>query len=410
MEGKIFFKIDWYSCMFYNCSLRRLITDFRPGFVESDVVSSCQTCMLMYEIKYRIELYPGVHLEFPKASEQHFIVDPKSEGHLLDIMFPSIKLDISGTGLDYLRQLPDPGTGEMRSDEPYFIWLLRHISDFFPEFQPNITRCDFAYDLINYAPTFIQDISTFYHHYYNIGDRILCLGNKGENAKGYKITIRNGAESSVYVGTPTSDKLLRIYDKKLQLCPDGAWKSDPPSDYLVDGQPPKSWIRLELQTRRDKAQSLILYDGFQGGSILVPLRYIFDNYAFRVPDRSYKDDRSRVLADFWQDLFEWDVIPQIVQNLHSVEVRSISEIMHEREQRLISQLVPVLAYYGLEKFVSDLNDFVMYVQSASFDKDPIAASWWVRTVNKLSGISSDGTLDSLPGLTKFNNVYYLKGL
>lgn len=81
--------------------------------------------------------------------------------------------------------------------------------------------------------------------------RVPIMNTQGGN----KYSVRIGDQTTIYLGATTSDKLLRIYDKKAQYTKDGLWKENNP---YMDNDDCKSWFRIELQTRQKKLVLFLL--------------------------------------------------------------------------------------------------------------------------------------------------------
>lgn len=210
-----------------------------------------------------------------------------SEGNDLAFWtFSKVFLIVSGKGLDYLRSQGIDVDHNFRR-QPAINELTGK-----PVMHP--TRCDFAFDLINYQSSFLDDCLS---HLSNFSDRVpLC-----SMGAPIKFSVRTGDQKTLYLGSPRSDKLLRVYDKKMEQSDRYGNLASSPVDYDVD-----SWIRVEYQTRNDETWRIL----YGEGDYLSIFRYIFDRYTFKAADGKP--------AQFWLDLFNWDEIPAIVQNANWV--------------------------------------------------------------------------------------------
>lgn len=196
--------------------------------------------------------------------------------------FSKIFLIVSGKGLDYLRSLGIAVDERFRRQPE-----VNEVSGK-PVMHP--TRCDFAFDLINYQASFLDDCLS---HLSNYSQWVPLSGQMAP----IKFSVRTGDQKTLYLGSPRSDKLLRVYDKKMEQSDRYGNLASSPVDYEVD-----SWIRVEYQTRNDETWRIL----YGEGDYLSIFRYIFDRYTFKAADGKP--------AQFWLDLFNWDEIPAIIQN------------------------------------------------------------------------------------------------
>lgn len=311
-QQKIVCKIDWYSAIFNDMSFRtvlewlqldRYVTEFCENVYEQT-----QGLELKYVFNWR-----GVRLE---TSQFNFYNEPVIDGtcqeHLFDKVIPKIRLDISGSGLDNLRaEGVDVDT----------LLRTRVDSNGFPAMPmpSHVTRIDFAFDLINYQPFFLDKVITYAQKYHTSNDRVLVCSTDPRSGGGLKYSIRTGSQKTIYIGGTTSERMLRIYDKRLQY-------TDPSNSTYIKDNPydnPDSWIRIELQTRRKTADSLC----FPADGNLDPLsvfKYIFEKYAFVDPDTT---KHCRAPVEFWKDLFDWSVIPSIIQTTNFVQSQSYVDVV-----------------------------------------------------------------------------------
>jgi hypothetical protein len=121
-----------------------------------------------------------------------------------------------------------------------------------------------------------------------------------------------GSQKTVYLGSPQSDSMLRVYDKRLQSINPGTgiYVKDNPYDN------PDSWYRIEWQTRNKTAHNHVLDRNLEFKHIL---KLIFDRYAFADGTMDARN-KARKPVDFWLSLFNWDdVEKRIVQNAKYVQ-------------------------------------------------------------------------------------------
>lgn len=332
----IYSKIDWYTAIFsdmsFNTVLRWLgLEDYITEFCEN-VYEQCQGLEDKYIFNFR-----GVRLE---TNQWNFygeqIVEGTMQEHLFDKVLPKIRLDISGSGLDNLRALG------MDVDT-----FLRTQTDENGEYvmpQPShVTRIDFAFDLVNYLPEFLDTLIEYCENNHTPADRVCIVSDRARSGCGIKYSIRKGGQKTLYLGATTSEKMLRVYDKKLQY-------TNPEGTQYVKENPydnPDSWIRIELQCRKDTAHGLCFPENKQLDHLAI-LKYIYDNYAFAEEGTTQYNRRP---AQFWVDLFDWDTIVAIIQNTNcGIKQRYEDVIVASFFHRGVRQFLEVYTLLGPDAF------------------------------------------------------------
>ena len=319
----IFTKIDWVTMIFNDCSMYDVLCflDMQDSVIE---FSLGQFEMVRGLSTNFVFTYNGVKLE---VSDLHFYMDEsKLDLSVFDLIMRRVRLDLSGGALDYLRSC-----GYDVDTRIYDPPVLPEQASY------HFTRIDWAYDFINYCPTFMNEFKRYIDN--NILDtgRVPCRGVKG----GYEAGIKTGKEFTIYIGSGKSDRLLRCYDKRLQFI-------DRESGVYIKSNPynnPDSWFRIEWQCRNEFADELIL----SGFSKIEVLKKLYDRYKF-----SEKLEISGVRQDvrLFDKLLNWEEItlPAIRQNLHLVKPQSLperiiswEESIAEFNNMLYEELRPALA-------------------------------------------------------------------
>lgn len=254
------------------------------------------------------------------------IVSSNIDDDFINIIFSDIRLEISGKGLDYLRSKGIDVEHRFRR-QPDVNELTGR-----PVFHP--TRADFAFDLVNYASDFLDKCLDHVSKYSN---RVPLCGKKG----GITFSVRTGDQKTLYLGSPSSDKLLRIYDKKWENSDRYGMLKWSPVDYDVD-----SWIRVEFQTR-DKDAARMLYGE---GDYLSIFRFIFDNFSFKSEEGG--------VSQFWVDLFDWEKIPAIIQNAKWVSTPLDKEKCDTLFVRALKVVCAYEAVYGLNYVEKRKREFM----------------------------------------------------
>lgn len=364
-EG-IFCKFDWYSCIFrdftFNQALEFLGLD-PTIYVSEFLAHKSDYSRGAFDMISRFS-YEGVGIE-----ANYYDVLSLDSDSIFTTPFKAVKIDISGSGLDFLRSANlDPD------------YRLRDFSIYPENF--NVTRCDFAFDLVNYQSNFIDELINYCETNCTPSGNVTLLHCKGA----VKCSLRKIDQKTVYLGSTKGMRLLRVYDKKME-CIDrntGCYVKDNPYSN------PDSWIRIELQTRRDEAMRLLF--GKADNYFLSVFRYIFDTYCFSNYADSTKDNRKP--AQFWFDLFDWERIPAIIQNENSVQFITLGERTIRdvgcQTGRLIKWLAVLYKQGGRTAVQKLIDDHLLHL----FDYDDLSMSRPRNNfINTLNVLSVEGSID-----------------
>lgn len=375
----IYCKLDYFVCVFENVSLTFILNDFLKWAISAEDIGNTMSARYYGMAPSYVWSCNNVTISIPADSFYRAQADLSLPFCLLSqVKFPKIRLEISGKGLDYLRskgfdcdvefkKLPlcDPESGD-------FFKPLWHV-----------TRVDFAFDFVNYAGDFLRKCMDWVTP--------VCLNNPNpclplcSGGRPVKISPRH-AEHTLYLGSPSSDSLLRIYDKRLQ-CEKNGDLAKYITAFNVDSL--RSFIRVEWQCRTDIAQRFLYTDS----DWLSLLKEIYRRYAFY--DREKKGP-----ADFWLNLFNWDVIPEIIQNEKYVESYTTPE---QLINRVVSNpnLWAVISVLGVSKFLelvqsallsaSDCKSLSSYFKLNRFERSVRLLQDGAFDVSKFKGcVTADG--------------------
>ena len=370
----IFCKIDWYSAVFESCSINDVLSFLHLNQEQDDFFNNSFSRALGYDTQVTYS-FDGVSIAVSYALVNHFAVDLENSS-VFDFIFDRLRLDISGSGLDMLRDKWIE-IGAQPEDFDNFIRTTPEL----PRGQMHITRCDFAFDLIDYKPEFLDTIITHLNKVSNDNFRRVPICH---TQGGLNYSVRTGNQKTVYLGSPRSDKMLRIYDKRMQLTDQsGVWNKP------VDYPDCLSWIRIELQTRNAIAHGLCLGDG----DFTSIFRYIYEQYCFR--DITYEAHTCKPVK-FWDDLFDWENIPPIIQNLQFAPTVSTLE----RAERFVfnsalKSIIILIAHYKKSGFLQKIDDILENIQTSDD----------FYTFKKFQNISF-----SLHNSAPYNNISNLPGV
>lgn len=334
----IYSKIDNVTIMFRDCKINTvlkfikcdgLISEFFQAWFET---YSNQSDIIQFN-------YNGCRVEVRKG----YLYGMEHDVNIFFRTLPEIRLELTGTGLDYLRSI-----GII--PETYF----RDPSNY-PGERSNfhLTRIDFAYDLINYASDLLDVLLNHINTQKTDTDRLVIYGQSSSLV--YKLKL--GGEKTVYLGSSSSKRMLRIYDKRLQFVDHrtGTYVKDNPYSN------PDSWIRIELQCRKDEANSLCFAENMNMESIF---KYIYEKYCFAEGTTAY----NRKPCEWWSRLLDWSKIPRIIQNFDKVQYKdprtAVVENFYARctGSFLVASSV-LYADYGEEGVNNLIYDYLSFINS-----------------------------------------------
>ena len=273
-DGRVYCKVDWLTVVFFDTSMNHVLKWLHLGDCVSDFCAGAYQQCRGYDDVFKFR-YNGVLLETSSFNYYGHVLDTS----VFDIIVPKLRLDISGSGLDFLRSI-----GVDMNSYRFNVPDLPEGGNY------HFTRCDFAFDFINYKPEFVDRLIQHIQDNALPSGRVPLASTKG--AIGCKVVTCN--QKTVYLGSPQSDRMLRVYDKRME-------QMDLQSQTYRNSNPynnPDSWFRIEWQVRNRFCNDLVQDRNLEFKHIL---KLIFDKYAFA--DGSVRRDRA--VVDFWNDLFDW---------------------------------------------------------------------------------------------------------
>lgn len=336
----VYAKIDWYTAIFENCSLRQICDKIHIDCTYYDeLLQSNYERSLGYDSNFVMNIH-GISFEirFNEALEEYQkqFVDGFGDANIVrffDKIFSTIRLDISGTGLEFLRCKFE--VDSMMTEKGYFL-----------PYQMHVTRADFAFDFVN------EQFDEYFKPLYNflVNKSLRTFGKNSVKVdtsnKPLSYNLKAGEEETIYIGSSRSDRMLRIYNKKLQLCPKGIWKEDkiPLSFTEHESSDINTWFRIEFQTRNNKAMSLLYSCKSDLKNILLLMEY---DYMF------IGDDGKPLL--FCETLYNWSELQEVIQNAKYYLPKATTKRIKEQFDRNFVFNFLYIAMYGIDNFIDELN-------------------------------------------------------
>lgn len=371
MAGRIMTKIDWFTAVFNDCTLTDVFSHF-PN-IETRLTKTWSELWSERFLRSKGYSY-DVILNVGGATCQFKYDDVLSNTEcddfdFLTAVFKYIRFELSGAALDEFRAY-----GYDVDELLFKEWTLPQGSTY------HVTRCDFAFDLLDHCTNFLDVCFDWVHLNHTASGRIQLATAK----QGIAYEEKHGDSECLIIGGHSADKKLRIYDKGFQAsqkrCVDpytGMWS--------------ERWIRIELQLRREHAHGVLYAESERG--FMPVLRYIYDNYAFRASSR-WND-----LSNVWNELFDWKTIPSIIQNANSVlYVPVIDRATRWIKNTAFGSLFIYAAYYGYEELIKLIDQQARQLARSTFQTD-------FRRFNALLSKCTQDT-GTLPKHLIFKDGYY----
>lgn len=322
LSSAAYLSIDTATFIIQNVSIRALMRKFRlydyerVSFTRSELRIHPGNDAFSFNIN-------GVQFMINRTLVSCYGLDIESND-IFDYVFPSIRLNITGEGMKFLRCV-------YQKDKLWFDQCLLNFVKDNPQWVIKCTRLDFALDIIN-------DVSNILN---NVVQHLQYGGTKdGQPGPGmftagatrsYKTDMWFNPSTdgcTVYIGSSSSDQRLRIYNKYSEsrdyfsvpyrdvngVEHFSAWKEGKKPTF--DGFDPdqiKTWVRFELVLRNDHAQSFLAPE--EGGTVL-------DHPGFfgRLIMEKFRPVSDSLYIDWW--LKFWEPLKddsKVNLNLHFVQ-------------------------------------------------------------------------------------------
>lgn len=346
-EDFIFSKLDYFTAVIANVSVGQLLDWLQQTDLFSDFYASAAFRPFAGSVDSFVLTYGGITFSVNLRDFGATCPDMQmiSGDAALSTVFPAIRFNVSGSGLDLLRSKGFDCDTVFRQELPFDNWHL--------------TRCDIAFDLVNYNGHILDQMISYCQHYSTPSGRVCLYGTPS----GSSWSAKTGSQKTLYLGSTQSDQLLRVYDKLLQQCPDGVWKEPFP---YGDASNVRSWIRFELQLRNTKAMK-ILYSDSEDWWLSV-WKYIYEKYSFVDPSTTKQNRRP---AQFWVDLFDWNLIPSlgfrgVFSSAKKLVTPDFLEKCSEYWVRRVAQYIDCFGVSALlDRVVAYLNDLSVPASTVS---------------------------------------------
>lgn len=392
MSGFYRMKIDAYSAVWKDCTLYTVLDFYQLSKPFSGFWSDAVPCFAQMTYGDVVKfIYNDVLLSFWQSDFEAALSACNGDfGSLPYCHFRKIQISMMGQGLDYLRSL---GL-DVDSDRS----ILRVLN---PNF--HVTRCDFAFDFVNYDLGF--DLFLMFEKF--VAQRS-CLSKEGRlcvrgRPGGLTYQKKYGSnERTFYIGSSSSERVLRVYDKYLE-------RRQASGGLFMDtsfGDPSSvsSWVRIELQTRKTLTEKMLFADNFAPDAILEDISRFYQIY--RRTDDSY----FRSFIDYFK--------PEVVKK-HLVLMQNTNFVSKSRAEKndeyIDRSMLPILLYvlrYGMPAFECKIATFLEFLQTVQIDEiqDDIRQARFFKLVKQLCECSPNGELSGLTHVKLVDGVIQFPGM
>lgn len=339
----IYTRIDTYSVILYSTTIRQLLEHFdipthnldvayKNGYKKSDV-------KLGDTFVWKSE---GLRIE---CKLDEYDIHQESDS-IFDVVWSWLRFYITAEGVDFLDSLHS-------DDDTWNLQILLSSPDFWYPISEShkVTRCDFAFDYINYEGNEFDRLRKLIASA-DFDDEISATG--GRLYTGTQATLsysyRGGKERTIYLGSTSADRMLRIYDKKFQLQDEaGNWDTSKiPDEILKNEIQIDSWHRIELQCRDNFAERYLV--SCQGD-----FRFIMGEISAFFDVR--KKDGKRIAP--LHKIFLWTQRTPIIQNAKcSKQKNEITIVSNWVGEIALSHIVEMIGIIGWDGFRNYLNDSI----------------------------------------------------
>lgn len=349
----IYTKIDTYSVILYSASIRDVISylDLSTQFLD-DVSKNSYA---KHEVKTGDTfVWSSNGIRFECRYDEYNLHYQASS--IFDVTWTYLRIYLSSEGLDFIEN--------SHSDiEGYSLQILFSDPDFWTpisEFH-KVTRCDFAFDYINENAGEFQRLFKIISNA-DFNSKLSSCGRliNGSTPGGLSYSYHGGAQRTIYIGSPGSERLLRIYDKRYQYTdPSGNFNiENVPQRILDDNVSIDSWYRLELQARSTYAEPYLISS--QGD-----FRYIMGEIAAQYDIRT---SDGKTIAPLHKIYLNSKRVP-IIQNANCRKPKNEAQVASSWVSNIaLRKIVDLIGIYGWEGFRNIINSGIKYKMSQNTQK------------------------------------------
>lgn len=300
----IYSSIDTLHVIYYNYTMEQIFKHLNlpvDNFKQMYVIDEYGECKNISYRGYKFEMKFNYNNIWFHGDCLTVDIDAIKPDNFFTFVFKSIRVEFTGQGIEYLRRT------KFNPDDKFIsrTWWDSCCTPY------KITRVDFAYDYVNEKKELFDGIFDYVDNFQlqNRGVSRLYTSRGG----GISFQRKYGGEDTLYLGTRGSDKLLRIYDKKLERG-DKIKSLDLPAFMTVENV--DTWYRVELQFRRFYCAEQLFGNH---GDLKNNLLFLFDNFMLFEKDEQgiYRAIKPMV------DLYDWTKLQQLYKKPITEEVNEV---------------------------------------------------------------------------------------
>lgn len=348
----IYTRIDTYSVILYNVSIRQTLEHFDLPIENLDEIYKNSYKKIQVNIgDTYVWANNGIRLE---CKLDEYLQRENENCSIFDIVFQWLRVYISGEGISYIEEVH-------KEVEGYSLQVLLSSPNFYDNIttEYRITRCDFAFDYVNYEGNEFANLRKLLLNAEfdeNLSEKGRLFTGVGS---GLSYSCKSGKDKTIYLGTTSADRMLRIYDKKYQLCPEGIWDLTKVPQVVIDNEIEiTSWYRIELQTRDDFAFRYLISSGGDFRYIMGEINAYFD----------VRKKDGKKLAPLHK-IFLWTQRTPIIQNANCTKRLGEKEVIEAYIEHIAFRKLHVyITAFGMENFRQFLNSCVRRRANGTLEK------------------------------------------
>lgn len=317
----IFSSIDTLHVIYYNYSMEKIFKHIGLplgnilSLYEIDEYGQCKNIKnrgYTYEFKLN---YNNIWFHGDCSTVD---VNTLNFNNFFTFEFKKIRVEFTGEGIEYLR------LQKFSPDDTF----LNQSFWFAANCQYNITRVDFAFDYVNEKADVFDGIFTYVDNFQllNRGCERLFTGR----GAGISFKRKYGNEDTLYLGSQGSDKICRIYDKKLERGKNRIQSLNLPSFMLEHISSIESWYRVELQFRRFYCSEQLFGNH---GDLKNNLMFLFEN--FMICDKDSEGNYHHIKP--MVALYDWTKLQKLYKMQNTSKYKDVTSYIEKAHDFISTQ-------------------------------------------------------------------------
>lgn len=378
-------KIDTYSAIWQGASLSHILDHYG---LKKDIMNDFWTDVAPMIVNQNYGswaryVWNFIVFEINAFEYQSFIRSQTEDSEPDEVLrhdFSMIRIYFGGQALDYLRSCHS---------------ICIEVMVMKRDLKMHPTRIDIAFDFYNYGYRLLDRLESWVRTKSNLSDSgRLCVHG---HASGLGFTKKNGSsERTFYIGSPGSERFLRIYDKYLERKVKSCGRFD---DVIYDPRDSEngtvlevdSWLRVEWELKKAACCNILgkPFDGDFGAAVLKQI------WSFYEIESSTTRRSAKFFSEFFDpSKYEGNLFGQtlFLYNNTKTPKQSLDDY--------IDKLLPSLAAYVVSeddflKLIYKIREYILYLETIQKDEINEQIREWrlYKFKKKLTEISPTGEIN-----------------